>query len=69
MSNQPAYLEALYAALWAGLAVVPINAKLHPREVAFILGDAEAAVLFVSDDLAGPLLAAGRRAAGPARRC
>jgi long-chain acyl-CoA synthetase len=55
MSNQPAYLEALYAALWAGLAVVPINAKLHPREVAFILGDAEAAVLFVSDDLTGPL--------------
>jgi long-chain acyl-CoA synthetase len=55
MSNQPAYLEALYAALWAGLAVVPINAKLHPREVAFILGDAEASVLFVSDDLAPPL--------------
>jgi long-chain acyl-CoA synthetase len=59
MSNQPAYLEALYAALWAGLAVVPINAKLHPREVAFILADAEAAVLFVSDDLAVPLLALG----------
>jgi long-chain acyl-CoA synthetase len=59
MSNQPAYLEALYGALWAGLAVVPINAKLHAREAAFILGDAEAAVLFVSDDLAAPLLALG----------
>jgi long-chain acyl-CoA synthetase len=59
MANQPAYLEALYAALWAGLAVVPINAKLHPREVAFILGDAAASVLVVSDGLAGPLLALG----------
>ena len=43
-------------AIWsAGLAVVPINAKLHPREVEFILGDAGAAVLFVSDDLAADL--------------
>ncbi len=59
MNNQPAYLEALYATLWAGLAVVPINAKLHPREVAFILGDAAASVLFVSDDLAAGLQALG----------
>jgi long-chain acyl-CoA synthetase len=59
MKNEPAYLEALYAALWSGLAVVPINAKLHPREVAFILGAAAVSVLFVSDDLARPLLALG----------
>jgi long-chain acyl-CoA synthetase len=59
MNNQPAYLEALYAALWAGMAVVPINAKLHPREVAFILGDSAASVLFVSGDLAGPLRSLG----------
>ena len=52
MGNQPAYLEALYAAWWAGLAVVPINAKLHPREVAFILDDAQAAALVVSAELA-----------------
>jgi len=55
MTNHVAYLEVLYAAWWAGLAVVPINAKLHPREVEFILGDAGAAVLFVSDDLAAEL--------------
>jgi long-chain acyl-CoA synthetase len=59
MNNQPAYLEALYGALWAGLAVVPINAKLHPREVAFILRDAAASVLFVSDELADPLRTSG----------
>jgi len=55
MSNHVAYLELLYAAWWAGLAVVPINAKLHPREVEFILGDAGAAVLFTSQDLAADL--------------
>ena len=57
MNNDVAYLEVLYAAWWAGLAVVPINAKLHPREVEFILGDSSAAVLFVSEGLAAPLRA------------
>jgi fatty-acyl-CoA synthase len=36
MPNAPEYLELLYAAWWAGLAAVPINAKLHAREVAYI---------------------------------
>ncbi|MFN8695564.1 MAG: AMP-binding protein [Burkholderiales bacterium] len=52
MSNCTAYLEVLYAAWWAGLVVVPINAKLHPREVAFILRDAEVRCVFAMDDLA-----------------
>ena len=55
MINHVAYLEVLYAAWWAGLAVVPINAKLHPREVDFILDDSDAAVLFVSGHLAADL--------------
>jgi long-chain acyl-CoA synthetase len=48
MPNCPEYLELLYAAWIAGLVVVPINAKLHPRELAYILTDSEAAVLFMS---------------------
>ncbi len=52
MTNHACYLEALYAVWWAGGVVVPINAKLHPREVEFILDDAGATALFVSDDLA-----------------
>jgi long-chain acyl-CoA synthetase len=36
MKNAPEYLEALYAIWWAGLAAVPVNAKLHAKEVAFI---------------------------------
>ena len=48
MTNHIAYIEVLYAAWWAGLAVVPINAKLHPKEVEYIVDDS---VLFVTDDL------------------
>jgi long-chain acyl-CoA synthetase len=56
MSNCPEYLEVLYGAWWAGLVVVPVNAKLHAREALFIVQDSEAAAVFVSDDLAGELL-------------
>ena len=42
MANAPEYLEALYAIWWAGLAAVPVNVKLHPREVAFIVADSGA---------------------------
>jgi acyl-CoA synthetase (AMP-forming)/AMP-acid ligase II len=44
MRNTPEYLEALYAIWWAGLAAVPVNAKLHPREVAFIVADSGASL-------------------------
>jgi acyl-CoA synthetase (AMP-forming)/AMP-acid ligase II len=37
-----ATLEALWAAWWAGLVVVPVNAKLHPREVEWIIADSGA---------------------------
>lgn len=55
MSNIPEYLEVLYGAWFAGLVVVPINAKLHPKEAEFILQDSAALALFVSDDLAAGL--------------
>ncbi len=47
MANRPAYLEHLYAIWHAGLAAVPINAKLHPREVAWILANSEARALIL----------------------
>lgn len=64
MHNCPEYLEVLYGAWYAGLAVVPINAKLHPREVEYILQDCAASALFVSPDLADGVadIAAGLRA-------
>lgn len=48
MKNSPAYLEVLYGIWFCGAAVVPINAKLHPREAAFIVEDSGSKVLFVS---------------------
>ena len=40
MANRPDYLEALFGIWYAGLVAVPVNAKLHPREVAYILDNA-----------------------------
>ena len=62
LDNAPQYLEALYGAWHAGLVAVPVNHKLHPKEVAFILDDADVAALFVGggDAALGRKWAAGR---------
>lgn len=52
MKNVPDYVACLYACWHAGLVAVPINAKLHPREVAFILDNSGAALVFVTEDMA-----------------
>ncbi|MBX9960561.1 MAG: AMP-binding protein [Burkholderiaceae bacterium] len=57
MSNHPRYLEILWAAWWAGLVVVPVNAKLHAREVEWIIGHARPAWGVVSADVASDPLA------------
>jgi long-chain acyl-CoA synthetase len=67
MRNHPAYLEALFACWWAGLAAVPVNAKLHAREIGFILGHSEAGACLVTEDLAETAAEAERDAeAAPA---
>ncbi|MEJ8835295.1 class I adenylate-forming enzyme family protein [Ramlibacter sp. AN1133] len=68
MRNHPAYLEVLYAAWWAGLAVVPVNAKLHLREAQWILDHAQARWAFITPDVGAGLQAPGRTvdASGPA---
>ncbi len=50
--NCPEYSIATYAAWHAGMAVVPINSKLHPREIAYCLGHSAARLIFCSSDLA-----------------
>jgi len=52
MRNHPRYLEVLFGAWWAGLVVVPINAKLHQREAQWIVDDAQARWIFVTSDTA-----------------
>jgi len=60
--NCGAYVEVLYACWALGAAAIPINARLHPKEVAFILDDAEARVCFVTDDAETGAIEAARRA-------
>jgi long-chain acyl-CoA synthetase len=55
MKNCPAYVECLFACWHAGLACVPMNAKLHAREIAFILDNSSAELVIVTPDL-GPTL-------------
>jgi long-chain acyl-CoA synthetase len=57
MRNHPRYLEVMWAAWWAGLVVVPVNAKLHPREAEWIVSNAQARWGFVSRDAAPDALA------------
>ncbi|KRC08680.1 AMP-dependent synthetase [Hydrogenophaga sp. Root209] len=57
MRNHPRYLEILWAAWWAGLVVVPVNAKLHPREAEWIVANAGARWGFVTHDVAPEPLA------------
>lgn len=55
MSNVPAYFEILFGVWFAGACAVPVNAKLHAKEVAFILENCAARLVFSSDDLADNL--------------
>ncbi|MEM9394300.1 MAG: AMP-binding protein [Pseudomonadota bacterium] len=52
MTNSTDYLRIAYAIWMTGAAAVPINSKLHPKEAAWILSDAEVVLCFVSNDLA-----------------
>ncbi|WP_323785905.1 class I adenylate-forming enzyme family protein [Thalassovita sp.] len=59
MKNCPDYLIAQYGAWYAGAAVVPINAKLHGREAAWIIENAAAKLSFTSPGLTEALAQAG----------
>jgi long-chain acyl-CoA synthetase len=54
MKNCPEYWEVLFAIWHAGLAAVPMNAKLHPKEFEYILGDSGTKLCFFSEDLEVP---------------
>lgn len=55
MGNSTSYLEALYGIWFAGAAAVPINAKLHPQEAAWIIRDSAAEIVLASDAKAAEL--------------
>ena len=51
MRNHPRYLEFMFGCWWAGLVVVPVNNKLHLKEVQWIADNAQARWAFVTKDL------------------
>ena len=57
MKNCPAYLEVLFACWTAGLAAVPMNAKLHRKEFHYMVEHSGARALFATRDLARDLAA------------
>lgn len=67
MANCPAYAELFYACWHAGLAAVPANAKLHPKELAYIIEHSGARVVFVTPDLAEAATAAAADAGAAVR--
>ena len=49
MANRPEYLEVQYAAWHAGLVAVPVNARLHREEIAFILDNSGTRVVLTDE--------------------
>ncbi len=62
MSNGVEAIEVMYAIWHAGLCAVPMNAKLHAREFAFILENSGARLCFVTPDLAATIAEAAKDA-------
>jgi len=62
--NCAEYLETLFACWHAGLCAVPVNSKLHPSELAYVLENSGARWAFV--DAAWDTALAGRAAETPA---
>lgn len=52
MTNCPEFWEVLFGSWHAGLIAVPINPKLHGREIEFILAHSGASLCFVTPDMA-----------------
>lgn len=65
--NCPEYIEALFGCWYAGLVAVPANARLHPREVAYLIDNAGARLCLASSDLLQQASAAASEAASKMR--
>jgi acyl-CoA synthetase (AMP-forming)/AMP-acid ligase II len=51
MKNCPQFYEVLFACWHAGLTAVPMNAKLHPKEFAYIVENSGAKAVFCTPEL------------------
>jgi long-chain acyl-CoA synthetase len=55
MKNCPEYHQVLFACWHAGLTAVPMNAKLHAKEFAYILENSGAKACFVTPDISSSI--------------
>src|SRR4030095_1427683 len=62
MTNCVESIEVMYTLWHAGLCAVPMNAKLHAKEFAFILENSGAKLCFVTPDLATTIAEAAKQA-------
>ncbi|WP_375002158.1 class I adenylate-forming enzyme family protein [Gordonia sp. PS3] len=53
LPNGPELFELLWATLWAGLVVVPLNRHLHPREVSYVLDHCAAKLVVIAPETDG----------------
>ncbi|MEO8279816.1 MAG: AMP-binding protein [Ideonella sp.] len=58
MANQPVYLPLMWGTWWMGGVVVPINAKLHARETAWIAGHCGCRMVLTDAERGDTLMAA-----------
>jgi long-chain acyl-CoA synthetase len=58
LANSPRILETIYGCFAAGLIVVPINARLHPREAAYIVENSGSRVLIHGPEYLDGIVAA-----------
>lgn len=55
MSNRPVYLPLLWGIWWMGGVAVPVNAKLHARETAWIVGHCSGRMVLTDAERHAPL--------------
>ncbi|MGK7755613.1 MULTISPECIES: class I adenylate-forming enzyme family protein [unclassified Roseovarius] len=65
MANHPEYLVALFGSWIAGAVAVPVNARLHGQEVAWILDNADASLCIATGEQASALQDAACPVAAP----
>ena len=57
LTNSPRIMEVIFGCFAAGLVVVPVNARLHARELAFILENSGAKILIYGPEFADGIAA------------
>jgi long-chain acyl-CoA synthetase len=62
MSNCAESIEVMWACWMAGLCIVPVNARLHSREIAYVFNHADIKCCFATSDLLNAVVTAAQDA-------